>query len=119
MICQACKQREALVHIRMIDYESDGEIVNHFCLNCADVFCAAEPTCSPANAPLINLRVLRVSPQRTLVKVLSGIDDSEDWEFLTSRLRQLDIEACPGEEFAIQHRNGWIDWLKGKRECPE
>jgi hypothetical protein len=119
MICQDCQRKEATVHITTIDHRSNDRIERHFCPQCADAFRSADPMLRLAGEGMIDLRVMDVSPERTLLKVLVGTSDLGNWEVLTSRLRQLHVDPSVGTEFSIQRDDGWIEWLKGQRESPE
>ena len=119
MICQRCKQRKATVHVKMTDSDSVENVEHHFCPNCADAFRATDPVFRAANRAMINLRILNVSPHWTTVKIMGGVSYSKDWEFLTSRLMQIEKDISVGKEFAIQHDDRWINWLKGNCESPE
>jgi hypothetical protein len=118
MVCEKCHSENAIEHFSGVDHLSGEKYERHFCSKCADAFILADPILSPARGPMIHFRVLDVSAERTTVEVLNGKSTGEKWGFLTSRLKDVQIDPCKADEFSMQADDGWIEWLKGNRETP-
>src|SRR5437773_1420300 len=97
MLCEKCQQREAMVHLtgsRRIDpslgeLSGNEEFEHHFCETCA----SKSPLVNPAlkygpNAITEKLKVISVSPERTVVRLVRTETQpkAEEWSLLTSEL---------------------------------
>lgn len=116
MLCEKCKQRDALVHITELNPITSREVQRHLCSSCAEDFQQSDIVYRMlTRGPMIRFRVTTVSPERVLVNVVGGRHDGENWSFVPDRLRQLQIETDDGFEFELQEDEAFIDWLKGNR----
>lgn len=116
MLCEKCKQRDALVHITEINHVTSHEVQRHFCASCAEDFQQSDIVRRMLRrVPMIKFRVSAVSPERIRLNVVGGRHDGENWSFVADRLRQFQIDPDVGYEFEMQEDEAYIDWLKGKR----
>jgi hypothetical protein len=116
MLCEHCKQQDAIVHVTEVVHATSKQIKRHFCESCANLFQKSDVIQRMlSRMPMIKLRVTDFSPQRTVLNVLGGRHDGETWSFVTERLRQLQIEPSAGLEFELQDDEGYIDWLRGNQ----
>jgi hypothetical protein len=119
MLCETCKQQDATVHITEVVETTSQQIKHHLCASCAELFQSSDVVQRMLRRlPMVKLRVIDASPQRTVVNVIGGRHDGETWNFVTGRLLELRIQPFSGEEVEIQDDEGYIDWLKGNRGSP-
>ena len=124
MLCEKCQQREATVHLTgstkrsslSTDVSPDESFEHHFCEPCS----SSEPLVNlklryGPDVISENLKVLSVSPERTVVRLVRTEADAtpEEWSFLTSRFPQQ--YAVVGMEFGITCSPQELEHLKGTR----
>ena len=122
MLCQKCKQREALLHIVVQTGEraSTGpvEFTLHFCSECGEEYeqdrlARLFPGAQPFHE---ELRVIQSSSEHTVVRLVRTESDPspQEWRLLTSRLPEK--YCCVGMEFGVTLTSAELEYLKGNRE---
>ncbi len=122
MLCQKCKQREAVLHIAIQPgvRASTGptEFTLHFCSECGEEYEQDRLVrLSPGEQPCHEqLRVIQSSSEHTVVRLVRTESQSspEEWRLLTSRLPEK--YCCVGLEYGVTLTSAQLEYLKGNRD---
>ncbi len=121
MLCQKCKQKEALVHISVRHGEAAAteppEFTLHFCPACGEEHereSLAKLFPPSGEQPFHEqLRVIQSSSEHTVVRLVrtESQPSPEEWRLLTSRLPEK--YCCVGMEFGVTLTYSQLEYLKG------
>jgi len=125
MLCQKCKQKEALVHISVRHREAAAAteppaFTLRFYPACGEEYereSLAKLLPPSGEQPFHEqLRVIRSSSEHTVVRLVrtESQPSSEEWRLLTSRLPEK--YCCVGMEFGVTLTSSQLEYLKGGRD---